>query len=172
MAYIMDDDNGTNLPPIVNLTNPTNGAVFYTPVDIPLVAIASDVDGSGASVELFAGSNSLGVVTNWVVVEPLPGGGYIPGSRAFILDWSNVPPSGYVLTAVATDNGGASTRSDPVKITVLPGPPPTNIPPLVHIISPANRSGFLAPEAIPIFAYAKDPDRSVDSVVFFAGHDS
>jgi len=40
------------------------------------------------------------------------------------------------LTAEATDNGGLSTVSEPVKVTILPLlPPPTNRPPLVSIVA-------------------------------------
>src|SRR5205823_4081018 len=90
----------------------------------------------------------------------------------FCLTWSNVPPGGYVLTARATDNGGASTVSDPVNITVKPGPPPTNIPPVVRITSPANGALFHAPVDVPIYAYAHDSDDAVASVEFFAGSNS
>jgi hypothetical protein len=41
-----------------------------------------------------------------------------------------------VLTAVATDNGGASSTSGPVKILILGSPPPpTNRPPVVTIVA-------------------------------------
>ena len=59
----------------------------------------------------------------------------------------------------------------PVNITVLQGPP-TNLPPVVRIISPANGSVFHAPINIPLYAYANDPDGSVTSVEFFAGTNS
>src|SRR5262249_44627876 len=38
--------------------------------------------------------------------------------QEFILIWTNVPAAAYVLTAVATDNSGATGRSEPVTITV------------------------------------------------------
>ena len=162
----------TNLPPVVTLTSPTNGSTFLTPVNIPLIAIASDLDGFVTSVEFFAGSNSLGVVSNWVVVDPLPGGGPPPGSRGFFLLWSNVPEGSYVLTAKATDNGRASTTSSPVDITVKVGPPPTNIPPVVRITSPPNGAVFHAPVDVPLYAFATDPDGYVTTVEFFAGTNS
>ena len=40
------------------------------------------------------------------------------------LVWSNAPQGNYALTAVATDNRGASTVSDPVNVTILPPLPP------------------------------------------------
>jgi hypothetical protein len=90
----------------------------------------------------------------------------------FCLLWSNVPPGGYVLTAKATDNGGASSISDPVKISVQEGPPPpppTNYPPVVRIGSPFNGAIFRGPLDLPIIAYAKDRDGQVTSVQFFSG---
>ncbi|HWV99888.1 MAG TPA: Ig-like domain-containing protein [Candidatus Acidoferrum sp.] len=162
----------TNLPPVVSLVAPTNGSTFLTPVNIPLIAVGSDPDGFVTSVEFFAGSTSLGVVSNWVVVDPLPGGGTPAGSRGFFLLWSNVPAGSYVLTAKATDDGGASTTSDPVNITVNTGPPPTNFPPVVRITSPPNGAVFHAPVNIPIYAYASDRDGFVATVEFFAGTNS
>jgi hypothetical protein len=51
-------------------------------------------------------------------LSPLP----IPG-QLFRFLWTDPPPGHHVLTAVATDNDGASTRSAPVHITVLEPPP-------------------------------------------------
>lgn len=164
----------TNIPPAVRLAGPPNGAVFYTPVDIPIVALANDVDGFVASVEFFANNRSLGIVTNPVnilppVASPIPP---MPPYRPFVLVWSNAPPgTNIILTARATDNGGASSISDPVSISVRPGPPPppTNFPPIVRITSPPNNSVFRAPVDLPIFAYAADRGGYVTMVGFFAG---
>src|SRR5258708_29395523 len=104
--------NTTNIPPTVRILTPTNGAAFYTPVNVLICAGAADPDGFVSTVEFFAGTNSLGTRTN----NPMSAGPANP----FCLIWSNVPPADFVLTALATDNGGASTWSDPVKISVLP----------------------------------------------------
>ncbi|HWX19817.1 MAG TPA: Ig-like domain-containing protein [Candidatus Binatia bacterium] len=149
-----------NIPPTVSILTPTNGATFFTPVNIPICADARDADGYVATVEFFAGTNSLGVKTN----NPMSAGPMNP----FCLVWSNAPAGSYPLTAVATDNGGASTVSAAVNITVQAGPPPTNFPPVVRIASPPNGSVFRAPVNIPIYAYAFDPDGYVASVEFFA----
>ena len=50
----------TNIPPSVAITSPANGSVFNAPANIPLIALASDPDGSVASVQFFAGTNNLG----------------------------------------------------------------------------------------------------------------
>jgi len=154
----------SNLPPVVSLANPTNGAVFHTPVNISLLARAADPDGSVTNVEFFAGTTNLGRGLP-VILDP-PGVNGVTG-LLYLLNWQNVPTNAYSLTAVATDNGGGATTSAPVNITVLPGPAPTNLPPVVRITSPPNGSIFRAPLKIPMFAYAADPDGLVTSVEFF-----
>src|SRR6266446_4225187 len=135
----------SNIPPAVKITTPTNGSTFYTPANVQLIAVASDPDGFVTSVQFFAGTNSLGVVTNFVIVDPY--GGSTTAARGFFLTWSNPPPGRYALTALAADNGGATSVSDPVNITVLQGPPP-NIPPTVSILTPTNGKTFAAPANI------------------------
>ena len=54
----------SNVPPLVNIAYPKDGAVFWTPVNVPIVACARDLDGVVRSVEFFADNASLGVVTN------------------------------------------------------------------------------------------------------------
>ena len=80
------------------------------------------------TVEFFDGTNSLGVVRNPAALfdSPpvrLPGLGtdVLTGNsltRPFVLPWLNVPPGKHILTAVATDNAGDSTRSRPIEIAV------------------------------------------------------
>ena len=135
----------TNLPPVVRMISPANGSVFRAPINIPLYAFANDPDGSVTSVEFFAGTNSLGFGQRLPVVTPLAGGGIAVGgplppiypTNLFFLIWSNAPVGTDALTAVATDNGGASTTSaPPVNIAILPPlPPPTNRPPIVSIVA-------------------------------------
>jgi len=153
----------TNKPPFVKISEPSNGATFFTPVDVSICANAYDLDGYVATVEFFAGSMSLGIKTN----NPASAGPMNP----FCLVWSNVPPGSYTLVAVATDNDGASTKSDPVMILVSQGPPPppTNFPPVVRIVSPPNGAVFRGPLNLPLYAFAYDRDGTVASVEFFAG---
>jgi hypothetical protein len=156
----------TNIPPTVAVVHPPNGAVYYTPINIPLLAQAADLDGRVTNVEFFANGMDLG--TGMMLVLDPPGIGGVVGPVYFLL-WSNVPPTNYTLTAVATDNGGASTTSAAVNISVLQGPPPppTNVPPIVRITSPPNGAVFRAPVSIPLYAYAADWGGSVTSVEFF-----
>jgi hypothetical protein len=155
----------TNVPPAVNIFAPQNGAVFYTPTNVQIFAKATDLDGVVTNVEFFAGTNDLGK-GNPVVLDP-PGVNGVTG-LVYRLNWLNPAPGGYVLTAVATDNGGASAGSAPVNILVRQGPA-TNLPPVVRLISPVNGAVFRAPVSIPLYAYANDPDGGVAAVEFFAG---
>src|SRR5262249_400684 len=89
-----------------------------------IVAQARDYDGQVVSVEFFEGTNSLGLVTNHPSLLS-------PDRPPFHLIWSNVPPGHYVLTAEATANAGASTRSNPVEIKVVE----RTLPPVVSIVA-------------------------------------
>src|SRR6185369_7979331 len=80
--------------------------------------------------------------------------------------WSNVPAGTYSLTAVATDNSGASTMSSAVTVTVNP---PANNPPAVSLTSPAQGSTYTQPATIALAATASDSDGSVAQVAFYAG---
>jgi hypothetical protein len=176
-VVFIETGGATNLPPVVEIVSPTNGQVFVLPPTnsaspvvpvIPIFATASDPDGSVTNVEFFAGTNDLGAGA-MAVLDP-PGVNGVTGP-IWNFQWLNVPPGNYPLTAVATDNGGASTTSRAVNITVLQSPP-TNPPPIVRIISPANGATFFAPVNIPLYAYAADPNGPVESVQFFDGTNS
>ncbi len=91
-----------NQAPAVSLTSPSGGATFDAPAEITLSATASDSDGSIVRVEFFRGATSLGVAT----VSPYSLTGTISSAGDF------------ALRAVATDNLGAITLSDPVNIKV------------------------------------------------------
>jgi hypothetical protein len=92
-----------NLPPVVSITSPANNASFSAPASIVISASASDPDGSVTLVEFFNGNTKIGERT----------------SSPWEIAWSNVAEGTYTLTAVATDNRGASTTSSPVSVSVL-----------------------------------------------------
>jgi hypothetical protein len=119
-----DNDAAPNHPPAVRITRPIPGAAYIAPATVLIVAQAFDIDGLVVSVEFFEGTNSLGVVK-----APAATATAVSARPAFIFEWTQVPPGDYVLSAVATDDGGATGQSRPVEITVLP---PTR-PPVVQI---------------------------------------
>ena len=108
-----------NQPPSVALTEPATGAIFTAPVNITVSANASDTDGTIAKVDFYQGSTLIGSDTT------------IPYS----ITWSNVGASSYSLTAVATDDDGATTTSAARTITVNA---PANQLPTVSLTAPAN----------------------------------
>ena len=164
---ITDNDGfvPSNQPPVVNIVQPTNNALFLAPANISIEAIAQDSDGFVTSVEFFANNQSLGFGTT-----PNPAN---TSSNFYSLTWSNVPPGAYDLTAKATDDGGAMRISSPVHIVVGTNlPPATNVPPIVNIVRPTNNAVFLAPTNIALRAFARDFDGLVTSVEFFANNQS
>lgn len=94
--------NGSNAAPSVSITSPTNGAVYATPATITINANATDADGTISSVQFFNGTTLLGSDN----VAPYS---YI---------WSGVATGSYSITAKATDNGGATTTSAAVTVSV------------------------------------------------------
>lgn len=91
-----------NLPPNVQITSPTEGAAFTSPGAFTLTASASDPDGSVNSVQFFVNGVSAGTSTG-------------PSYSAAI---SGLSPGTYALTAVASDNLGATATSAGVNIVV------------------------------------------------------
>jgi hypothetical protein len=144
----------TNLPPVVRITSPPEGAVYRAPVNIPIFAFAADRDDLVASVEFFADGVSLGQGRH-VMATAGPGP---TASNVWALVWTNAALGTNIpLTALATDARGASTLSDPVHISVLASPPPpTNRPPIVSIIASdpiaiegTNCWPWIGPTAVP-----------------------
>ena len=91
-----------NAAPTVSLTAPANGTVATAPASFTLTASAADSDGTVAKVDFFAGTTAIGTAT----------------ASPYSISWSNVAAGTYSLTAVATDNAGATTTSSAVSVTV------------------------------------------------------
>jgi uncharacterized protein (DUF2141 family) len=113
-------------------------------------ATAGDTDGSVTKVDFYAGSTLVGSDT----------------SSPYSVTWNNVAAGTYNLTAVATDNGGATTTSQPVSITVGGT---ANKPPTVSITAPAAGTSYTAPASMTVSANAADTDGSIAKVEFYAG---
>jgi uncharacterized protein (DUF2141 family) len=147
----------TSLPPRVRLVSPNDGATYFAPAVVTICAAASDPYGTVTGVEFFAGAKNLGVVTNYTVVTNQDG-----IYDQFCFTWSGVVMGAYTLTVVATDNFGTTGTSAPVRITVVPPPPPS-----VEITT--DGEVFPAPANIWLCSVTRHfPDR-VASVQYFAG---
>ncbi len=139
-----------NVPPSATLTAPLNGATFTAPATIPLTATATDGDGSVAKVDFYNGSTLLGTdMTN-----------------PYSFNWTSVPAGTYTLTAVATDNLGATGTSSPATVIVNPA---GNNPPTVSITSPVNGATFTAPASITLQTNPQDSDGTIARVDFYSG---
>jgi hypothetical protein len=93
--------NADNAAPSVTLTAPANGATILTS-SIALAATAADTDGVVAKVEFFNGTTKLGEDT----------------TSPYTYNWTGVATGTYMLSAVATDNDGATTTSAASNISV------------------------------------------------------
>jgi hypothetical protein len=102
----------TNAPPAATLTSPASGATLTAPATVNLAASASDSDGTIAKVDFFAGTTLLGTAT----------------AAPYQLSWTSVPAGTYSLTAVATDDDGATATSSSVSISVRPPQQATSLP--------------------------------------------
>jgi uncharacterized repeat protein (TIGR02543 family) len=91
-----------NQAPALSVTSPPPGAVFVAPATVTLSADASDPDGTITRVEFFEGATSRGFDT----------------TSPYSVTWSDVAAGNHALTAVATDNSGATTT---VPFTVAVG---------------------------------------------------
>jgi len=100
-SYSRSTPPAANQPPTVAITSPTDGATFTAPAVVPIIAGASDSDGSVTNVQFFDGSTFLGATNNtpYTVI-------------------ANLASGSHALTAVAADNAGLSTTSSVVNITV------------------------------------------------------
>jgi plastocyanin len=94
------------VPPAVAISSPTNGATFWAPWSGAIQFSASASGGTVAKVEFFAGTNQLGTLAN-------------PPSGSSTFQVTNLAAGGYTLTAMATDNTGASGTSAGVAIQVV-----------------------------------------------------
>jgi len=146
------DNVSISLPqpaPTVSLTSPANGATFENPATVNLAATASDTNGTVTKVEFFEGAAKLG--------ESL--------TPPYQYQWTGMFSGSYSLTAVATDNDGASTISASVNITVTN---PNNSPPTVALTSPLDSTTIPA-SSLTLSATASDSDGIVSKVEFYEG---
>lgn len=121
------------LSPVVAIVSPTNGTVVAAGKAIPVVANASDPDGSIASVAFY--------VNNAAVGQPVI-------QAPYETSYTPTSPGNYTITAVAIDSSGNRTQSAPVTITV----PITTI--TVAVTKPANAFNYTVGTSILLEATA------------------
>lgn len=148
---ILTGEPPVNQLPSVAITTPVNNASFNAPANITITANAADVDGSVSKVEFYNGSILLGTDA----IAP------------YSFSWTNVGTGAYSLTAVATDNVGATTTSSVVTATVVTAP--VNQAPSITLTAPANNTSVNAPASILISATAADADGTISKVEFYNG---
>ncbi len=138
----------TNTPPTVALTEPDPEQVFDAPASIYMTADAADSDGTISKVEYYANNIKIGEAT----------------TAPYAFFWNNVYTGSYTLTAKAFDDGGASTTSGSLHVSVTNI---DNVPPAVAVTAPASGVAFAG--NITITASASDTDGTVSKVEFFNG---
>jgi Big-like domain-containing protein len=143
-----------NRPPTVTISGPDAGDTFKANATITVRAQAKDPDGTVTFVRFWAASGGGSI---------LIGTDTSAQGQMFAVAWPSVPAGDFLLTAVATDNDGASTTSAPVLIHVR-----VNQKPTVQIVAPDPGASFVAPAQIQIVADASDPDGRVRRVSFYA----
>jgi len=137
-----------NTPPTVSLSAASTSVAFGG--STVLTATAADTDGAVTRVAFMSNGSTLGTVTAppWKLT-------FVPSSVGT-----------YSVTAVATDNGGASATSNAVSITVASSGR-NNSPPSVSLSSSA--STIEAGATATLTATASDPDGTVSKVEFYNG---
>jgi uncharacterized repeat protein (TIGR01451 family) len=87
-----------NMAPTVSFTSPANGATYTSPASLTMTTNAGDSDGTISKVDFFANGSLIGRGTP-------------AGSNLYSFTWTNVIIGNYSLTAVATDNNGATAQT-------------------------------------------------------------
>lgn len=137
---ITEAPTSTNKPPSVILSAPSNGAAFTAPASVTLTASATDTDGTIAGVEFYANSTLLGRDTS--------------APYAFT---ASLPAGTYSLTAVATDNTGATAISPAVSITVSAA---TTAPRAVAFTASKDHSTLVTKYVLEVYAAGATPGSS------------
>lgn len=99
---IVGSQNPGNQLPTVSLTAPLNNASYIAPASISISANANDADGTISSVSFYNGTTLIGT----------------DATAPYSFNWTSVAEGIYSITAVATDNAGATATSGAVTITV------------------------------------------------------
>jgi len=138
-----------NIPdtcPTVQITSPSDGLIIGSAAQLSINANAADADGTVTQVEFFVNGVSIGVDV----------------TAFFSAPYNFLQDGLYEIIAVATDNDGCSTSSDPIYIQVGP-----NQPPVISITQPLDGDVLTSYEILNIEANSNDPDGTISKVEFF-----
>lgn len=134
-----------NMPPSVSVTAPASGTVLGRDMPVTLAAAASDADGTVVKVDFYAGSTRVGTSQQ----------------APFSTTWTPTAPGYYWLTAVATDNLGATTGSDAISVNVKSLS--------VALTAPLDGAVMPPPATFTLGAVASDTQGVITKVGFYAG---
>ena len=133
-----------NMPPAVLVSSPASGTTYPAPADVTFTASATDPDGSVARVDFHANGTFLGRDTT------------APYSHT-----ASLPEGTHSITAVAVDDDGATTISDPVILTVNPGtevpPPTTEVPRAIAFTASADHDTLVIKYVLEVYAAGATP---------------
>jgi len=135
-----------NKPPAVEILSPKSGGKFELGEPISFTVKASDPDGSVAEVRYFIQGELVAVVPK----------------APYSLLWSLSRKGEHKIVAMAVDNRGAKTESEPVVVTMV-DPNEGNRPPKVDIVSPASGSTHPA-GTVKVKVQAADADGYIPKV--------
>ena len=95
----------SNQAPSVSISTPVRNESLGISEDIELEAVVSDSDGNVVKVEFLVDGNSIGTDEN--------------GNNGWRISWRPATEGAYTIEAIATDNDGASKKSDPVNVNIV-----------------------------------------------------
>jgi M6 family metalloprotease-like protein len=139
---------GNNTAPVVSITSPVTNQSFAAPATITINTDVTDAEGNVLKVDFYNGSALLG--TDF--------------TAPYSYTWNNVPAGVYNITALATDNLGASSSSTRNNIAVV-----ANTAPTISITSPVTNQSFAAPASITINTNVNDAENNISKVEFYVG---
>jgi hypothetical protein len=139
--------SGSNVPPVVSITSPVNGASIVAGTLVNITANASDADGSVTKIEFFINGTKIGE----------------DASSPYQIEWTSVSGNAS-LTARATDNQGNQTTSSAITVTISGQ---TGNSPVVSITSPSNGTVYKTGTVVNIEVSATDNGGSIVSVDFY-----
>jgi hypothetical protein len=130
-----------NASPTASISSPANNTVFIAgPTNVAVHASASDTDGTIASIQLFLDNAPIATVA----------------ASSYDNSLTNIAPGNHTLTAITTDNDGATGTNSLAFIV--------NRPPSASISFPADNSVFSQGASISMQASGSDLDGSISQL--------